>query len=124
MRRTRARHVGRSVAMGATTPNRNGLVGPPRVGESRRYHVLGPRVQRCPDRAIARIVPRSPGAGEDLVGPPAEEECLGALVDLVHHRRGFVVEVRPSAALESAAFVLLWPAGRRPAPVNADLGGV
>src|SRR5919201_4038400 len=28
MRRTRARHVGRSVLSGATTPNRNGLVMP------------------------------------------------------------------------------------------------
>ncbi len=41
-----------------------------------------------------------PPAGEDLVGSPAEHERVGALVDLVHDRRGFVVEVRPSAALE------------------------
>ena len=42
-----------------------------------------------------------------LVGPPAEQERVGALVDLVHDRPGFVVEVGPSAALEYAALVLL-----------------
>jgi hypothetical protein len=31
----------------------------------------------------ARICHCSPGAGEDLVGPPAEQERIGALVDLV-----------------------------------------
>src|SRR6266511_2658850 len=47
---------------------------------------LGLRVQRLPDRVVTRIWPRSPGAGEDLVGPPAEQEGVGALVDLVDER--------------------------------------
>src|SRR5918994_2159963 len=85
--------------------------------------LLGQRVQRRPDGAVARICPRSPGAGEDLVGPPAEQERIGALVDLVHDRRGFVVKVRPSAALESAALVLLRPAGPLHHSVNGDLRG-
>ena len=39
------------------------------------------RVQRRPDRAVARIVPRSPGLGEVLVGSSAEQERAGALED-------------------------------------------
>src|SRR5512139_3815573 len=56
-----------------------------------RYHVFGQRVQRRPDWAVARIVPRSPGAGEDLVGAPTQQERIGALEDLVHDLPGFVV---------------------------------
>jgi len=55
------------------------------------------------------------------VGPPPEQERVGALVGLVHERRGFVVEVRPSAALESAALVLLPPAGPLHDSVDGDL---
>jgi hypothetical protein len=42
------------------------------------------------------------------VGPPTEQERVGALVDLVYERRGLFVEERrgPSAACESAAAVL------------------
>src|SRR5213593_4132415 len=103
----------------------DGRVRPPRVGECRRYHVLGLRVQRRPDRAVARIVPRAPGAGEDLVGLPAEQERVGALVDLVHDRPGFVVEVGPSAALEYAAlgYPGYWHAGPLHHSVNGDLHG-
>src|SRR6266568_73826 len=101
----------------------DGRARPPRVGECGRCHVLGLRVQRRPDRAVARIVPRSPGAGEDLVGQPAEQERVGALVDLVHDRPGFVVEVGPSAALEYAALVLFRPAGPLHHSVNGDLRG-
>jgi hypothetical protein len=57
------------------------------------------------------------------VGPPAEQERVGAPVDLVHDYRGFIVEVRPSAALESAALILLWPAGPLHDSVNGDLRG-
>ena len=67
------------------------------------YHVLGHGAQRDPDRAVARIVPCSPGTGEDLVGPPAEHERVGAPEDLVHDRAGFAVEVSPPAALECSA---------------------
>src|SRR5262249_6389980 len=50
----------------------------------------------------------SPGAGEQLVGPPAEQERLGALVGLRDERPGPVVALppRPSAALESARAVI------------------
>jgi len=48
---------------------------------------------------------------------------VGALVDLVHDRPGFVVEVGPSAALEYAALVLLRPAGPLHHSVNGDLRG-
>src|SRR5439155_12892176 len=94
-----------------------------RVEGCGRCHVFGLRVQRRPDRAVARIVPCSPGAGEDLVGPPAEQERVGALVDLVHDRPRFVVEVGPSAALEYAALVLMRPAGPLHHSVNGDLRG-
>src|SRR5438445_7525402 len=72
---------------------------------------------------VTRIWPRSPGAGKDLVGPAAEQERVGAPVDLAHDRPGFVVEVGPSAALECAAFVLLRPAGPLHHSVNGDLRG-
>ena len=61
------------------------------LGQCGRRHVLGPRVQRHRDRVVARICPPgagSPGAGKDLVGPPAEQERVGALEDLVEERLG------------------------------------
>src|ERR1700704_2791546 len=101
----------------------DGRVRPARIGERGRCDVLGLRVQGRPDRAVARIVPRSPGAGEDLVGPAAEQERVGTLEDLVHDRPGFVVEMGPSAALEYAALVLVRPAGPLNHSVNGDLRG-
>src|ERR1700682_2939760 len=101
----------------------DGRVRPPRVGERGRCDVLGLRVQGRPDRAVARIVPRSPGVGEDLVGPAAEQERVGAPEDLVHDRPGFVVEVGPSAALEYAALILARAAGPLHHSVNGDLRG-
>ena len=91
---------------------RDGRVRPLRCGDRRRCHVLGLGVQCRPDRAVARIVPRSPGAGKDLIGPPAEQEGVGALVDLTETSRGLAVEQRrgPAAALESAPAVLIGPA--------------
>src|SRR5215207_8289293 len=64
-----------------------------------------------PLRWVARSRHCSPVGGKDLVGPPAEQEGVGALVDLVQERRGLVVEARQSAsaALESAAAVLIRP---------------
>src|SRR4029079_2143870 len=76
-----------------------------------------------PDRAVARIWPHAPGAGEALVGAPAEQERVGALVDVLHGRPGFIVEVGPSAALEKAALVLFRPAGPLHHPINGDLRG-
>src|SRR5205807_1975316 len=108
---------------GRDVTGEDGRVRPPRFSERGRCDVLRLTVQSGPDRAIARIVPRSPGAGEDLVGPPAEQERVGALEDLVHDRPGFVVEVGPSAALEYAALVLVRPAGPLHHSVNGDLRG-
>src|SRR4029079_19310530 len=76
-----------------------------------------------PDRAVARIWPHAPGAGEALVGAPAEQERVGALVDVLHGRPGFIVEVGPSAALEKAALVLFRPAGPLHHPIDGDLRG-
>src|SRR5262245_5258962 len=45
MRRTRSRHVGRSVVIGATTPNRNGLVMPGLLSH-RRMSGLSPATRR------------------------------------------------------------------------------
>src|SRR4029453_18315863 len=65
----------------------------------------------------------SPGAGKDLVGPPTEQEGVGALEDLVEKRRGLVVEERygPSAALESAPAVLIRPAESLHHSIDGDV---
>src|SRR5262249_4783574 len=95
----------------------DGRVRPLRVGERGRGDVLGPRVQRVSD-GVSRIHACSPGAGEDLVGPPAEQERVGALESLADERRGLVVEQwwGPPGALEFAAAVLLRRAGFAPGP--------
>src|SRR5216683_1206895 len=91
-------------------------VRPPRFGERGRGAVLRLRVQGRRDGVGAQIYPctcapfrSAPGAREDLVGLPAEQERVGALVELVERRRGLVVEQRgdPSAALKSAPAVLV-----------------
>jgi hypothetical protein len=79
---------------GRDASGEDGRVRPLRVGERGRCHVLGPRVQRRCDGA--RICPYSPVAGKDLVGPPAEQEGVGALVDLGEERLVPVVEERQS----------------------------
>src|SRR5438876_1863249 len=107
------RRLGFQLADGRrTVTGEDGRLRPARFGERGRGHVLGLRVQRRPDRAVTRIWPHSPGAGEDLVGPPAEQERVGALEDPVEERIGLVDEQRrgPSAALESAPAVLVRPA--------------
>ena len=68
---------------GRDVSGEDGRVRPLRVGERGRCHVLGPRVQRRCDGVVPGSCHRSPVAGEDLVGPPAEQERVGALVDLV-----------------------------------------
>src|SRR6266571_3666546 len=87
-----------------------------RFGERARCEVLGLRVQGSCDRVVARIfrrgaspLLRAPVAGEELVGPPAEQERVGALVGLVDERHRLVVEHPhgPSAALESVPAVLI-----------------
>src|ERR687893_1882652 len=111
---------------GRDIPGENGRVRPLRVGKRGRCHVFGPGVQRRRDRVVALICPPgagSPGAGEGLVGPPAEQEGVGALVDLACQGRGLAIEVRhgPSAALEPAAAVLLRPAEPLHHAVDGDV---
>jgi transposase len=103
----------------------DGRVRPLRVGERGRRHVLGHRVQRFRDGVDARICHCSPGAGEDLVGPSAEQERVSALVNLVKVRPGLVVPERrgPSAAVEPAAAVLVPPADALHHSVDGDERG-
>jgi hypothetical protein len=86
----------------------DGRICPPPLGERGRCHVLGLRVQRRPNRAVARIVPGSPRVGEVLVGQPAEQERVGALEYLAHGYPGLVVEVGPSTAREYGIVALNW----------------
>src|SRR5712692_2181533 len=67
---------------------------------------------------------RSPGAGEDLVRPPAKEERGRAAVDLVEIVPGFGVEkwYGPSAALEAAAAILVRSAQPLHHAVHRDVG--
>ena len=68
------------------------------------------------NRVVARILRRgaspslrAPVAGEELVGPPAEQERVGALVGLLDERHRLAVAHAhgPSAALESVPAVLI-----------------
>src|SRR5207245_5206735 len=88
----------------ARVTGEDGRVRPARFGERVRCDVLGLCVQGTYD-GVLQIFPHAPVAGEELVGPPAEQERVGALVELVDERHGLAVEQRPgpSAALESAA---------------------
>jgi predicted RNA-binding Zn ribbon-like protein len=67
------------------------------------------------------MLPRPLLRGTNVMGPPAEQERVGALVDLVDERHGLVVEVPhgPSAALESAAAVLV----PRAVPLHHSIDG-
>ena len=80
---------------------------PSSVGECGRCDVLGRLIQGHADRVGPVLVGCSPGAEEELVGPPAEQERVGALVGLVDQRLGLVVArpLGPSAALESVPAV-------------------
>src|SRR5205823_9680335 len=96
---------------------------PLRVGEAGRHHILGTAVQPGGDRARAQIG-HPPGAGEDLVRPPAKEECGRAAVDLVEIVPGFGVDkwYGPSAALEAAAAILVRSAQPLHHAVDRDVG--
>src|SRR5215218_2259976 len=88
---------------------------PPWLGERGRRDVLGARVQRRRDRVVSLICAPgagSPGAGEDLVRHPAEQEGVGALEHRAEERLGLAAEERqrPSATLEPAPAVLVGPA--------------
>jgi transposase len=71
---------------------------------------------------VARILQRgassllsAPVAGEELVGPPAEQERVGALVGLVDERQGLVVEHPCVADHASSAIIWVRP-GATPPP--------
>src|SRR5580693_6411128 len=87
----------------------DGRVRPARFGERGRCDVLGRLIQRHADGVGAHLLDCSPGAGEELVGPPAEQERVGALVGLGDQRPGLVVACPPgpSAAVESVPAVLI-----------------
>jgi len=70
---------------------------------------------------ISSIAP--PGAGEGLIGPPTEQERVGALEDLGQERSCLVVEQRPgpSAALETAPAVLIRPAEALHHSIDGDV---
>src|SRR5690606_14904262 len=76
-----------------------------------------------PDGTIAWVGPGAPGAGENLVGPPAEQERVGTPVDLAEERRGLAVEQwqRPSAAREAAPAVLVRPTESLHHSVDGDV---
>lgn len=107
---------------GRDVTGEDGRVRPLRVGERGRCHVLGPGVQRRCD-GVAAHFHYSPVAGKELEGPPAEQEGVGALVELADERHNLVVEVAhgPSAALKSAPAVLVRPAGSLHHSIDGDL---
>src|SRR5438876_1731313 len=108
---------------GRDVTGEDGRFRPARFGERGRCHVLRLRVECRPDRAVTWIWPHSPGAGEDLVGPPAKQERVGALVHLTEERVGLVDEKRrgPSAPLESAPAVLVRPAESLHHSIDGDV---
>src|SRR5216683_2412395 len=97
---------------------------PLRVREAGRCHVLGPAVQRDPDRVLHQVGHGSPGAGEDLVRQPAEQERGRAAVNLVDivPALGVVERPNPSAALEAAAAVFVCAAQPLHHAVYRDVG--
>ena len=105
----------RSAALGCRwqpsgpSTGQDGRVRPARLGERGRGDVPGRLIQRHADGVGAHRFDCSPGAGEQLVGPPAEQERAGALVGLGDQRPGLVVACPPgpSAALESVPAVLI-----------------
>ena len=91
-------------------------VAPVVFGSGKRYfgsvdaqHLLEDPAVVVQGTRVLQIFPRAPVAGKELVGSPAEQERVGALVGLVDERQGLVVEHphRPAAALESASAVLI-----------------
>ena len=86
----------------------DGRVRPLCVGERVRRDVLRPCVQGTYD-GVLQVFPHAPVPGEELVGPPAEQERVGALVRLVDERQGLVITRPhgPPAALESVPAVLI-----------------
>lgn len=72
-------------------PGHRGRARPARIRVRRRDHVLGPGVQRPLDglrAGEAGLRQRAPRGGEQVAGPPSEQERVGALVGLVDERPG------------------------------------
>src|SRR5579872_4048286 len=82
MRRTRSRHVGRSVVSGATTPNRNGLVMPGLLSHEWERNVtetaVGPRQATAGHGRIQKVTckPREQG-GQDTGRVPVSGNFAG-----------------------------------------------
>src|ERR1700730_5648814 len=110
---------------GGDVAGQDGRARPLRVGEAGRYHVLGRLIQRHADGLGAHLFDCSPGAGKDLVRPPAEQKRGRAAVDLVDMVPGFGIEKwkGPSAALESAPAVLVRPAESLHHSIDRDVRG-
>src|ERR1700737_2240774 len=72
MRRTRSRHVGRSVLSGATTPNRNGLVMPGLLSEGQ----MSGRLPRAPGGFIDVESLTAPGALRSDQGDRNVSACV------------------------------------------------
>src|SRR3954453_16725920 len=87
MRRTRSRHVGRSVLSGATTPNRNGLV----IGWNART------------TAMSGPVTRYAWAGDFLPTPCFRSRCPPEMFDERRGRRGMNRAVSPIDVAHSVA---------------------
>jgi hypothetical protein len=107
---------------GREVSGEDGRVRPLRVGERGRCHVLGARVQRRRDGA--RICPYSPSpvAGEDLVGPSAEQERIGALVDLGEERAIEAERAHHDVADRADLLLLAAHAGQQQELVALGLG--
>src|SRR4030081_2785270 len=97
---------------------------PLRIGEAGRCHVLGPAVQCHADWPLGHIDHRSPGAGEDLVRPPAEEERGRTAVDLVDVIPGFGIDKwwSPAAAVEAASAIFVRSTQPLHHAVHRDVG--
>src|SRR5438552_17454646 len=95
-----------------------------RVGEGGRCRVVGLAVQCGAVRACGHFGYRSPGAGEDLVCPTAEEERGCTAVDMIQIVRCFGVDKGrcPSAAIEAATTILVRSTQPLNYAVHRDVG--
>ena len=93
--------------------------GPRQVRRAAGGHVLRDAVEERRDPAVLAAVLVRPVGGEDVVGPPAEQQGVGALVRRSHLRSGDVVQQGGLPAAEREAVrILLRSAGRLPDEVE------
>ena len=84
---------------------------PGQVGPAARDHILRDAVEQC--RELVILV--RPERGEDVIGPPAEQQCVGAFVGGRHLPAGHLVHQRRLPATEREADrILLGAAGPLP----------